>query len=163
MSCEGNSIKEKFTDEELERLWKELGDVYLYLDKNGSARLNESWFIFEKGTSYDDIIWHWFDDRYTGGIHTLIKVFELKERGRLCAEAEKQNNDAWLKRKQQALAKVEPLHEKGIYLDDFIETWTHSIKWERGLPAIRGERGMDFIMNSTLEEIENAFNKSRKE
>lgn len=78
------------------------------------------------------------------------------------SEAES-NCDAWLQRKQRALEKIAPLHEKGIFLDGFVEVWSYSVKMESGIPAIRGEQGLNFILNSSLEEIEAAFNKSEKE
>lgn len=66
------SVKEKFTDDELEALWNELGNVPVFTAEDGSLCLDEPWFIFDKGTDCEDIIWHWFDDRYSKGVGVLM-------------------------------------------------------------------------------------------
>ncbi len=71
-SCNGSSIElcdtsRKYDDEELVQLWLLFGDIPIDDDDN----IEEEFLGFPAGTDRFDI-WHWFDERYPGGVHTLI-------------------------------------------------------------------------------------------
>lgn len=61
-----------YDDKQLESLWEEFGDILIaYNDEYPDGILENDWFIFKAGTEKIDI-WHWFDDRYTGGVIALM-------------------------------------------------------------------------------------------
>ena len=51
----------------LETFWNELGDIPV--DDDGI--IQESFLWWPKGTDREDI-WHWFDEKYPGGVVTLL-------------------------------------------------------------------------------------------
>ena len=57
--------------EAMETFWDELGNVPV--DDDGI--LQESFLWWPKGTDREDI-WHWFDDKYPGGVKKLMKLEE---------------------------------------------------------------------------------------
>lgn len=59
------------TDWSLEEMWKELGDVPFEEGPDGGLYLEADWRGFPAGTEREDI-WHWFDERYSGGVHALL-------------------------------------------------------------------------------------------
>lgn len=64
-----------WTDEELEKLWEELGDVPMDPE---TECLEEAFFIWEKGTDREDI-WHWFDERHSKGVAYLLYRVEPED------------------------------------------------------------------------------------
>lgn len=65
----------KYSDEELEKLWREFDDVPFDEDKDGDLILAVDWNGFEKGTDRETIretIWHWFDVQHSKGVHYLF-------------------------------------------------------------------------------------------
>lgn len=52
---------------ELMKLWLLFGDIPI----NDQDEIEEEFFGFPVGTNRFDI-WHWFDERYTDGVHALI-------------------------------------------------------------------------------------------
>lgn len=56
------------TQEEVRSLWNELSDVPVDPE---SERLDESFFLFDKGTPKLDV-WAWFDDHYDYGVYSLL-------------------------------------------------------------------------------------------
>lgn len=62
----------KYTDKQLEELWEELTDVPFDEDDRGLLWLAEDWFIFEADVTEREDIWHWFDERYSKGVHALL-------------------------------------------------------------------------------------------
>lgn len=76
------SIKMAYDNKQLKELWKEFSDVLInypdeetgeYLDADPDGELDGDWFIFDAGTPRMEI-WHWFDDHYNGGLHSLMAV-----------------------------------------------------------------------------------------
>lgn len=57
--------------ESLETLLSELGDIPV----NDDGIIQESFLWWPKGTDREDI-WHWFDEKYSGGV---IKLMGLKD------------------------------------------------------------------------------------
>lgn len=55
------------TSEILEKYWAELGDISV--DDDGI--IQESFLWWPKGTDREDI-WHWFDEKYSGGVAKLM-------------------------------------------------------------------------------------------
>lgn len=62
---------EQQTDEKLEKLWEELGDVPVELDEDNYTVIDEDWHIFEKGTE-TEYIWSWFDEKHSKGVAYLM-------------------------------------------------------------------------------------------
>ena len=56
-----------FNQEELRKLWILFGDVPI----NDADEIEESFLGFAPGTDRFEI-WHWFDERYDGGVHLLL-------------------------------------------------------------------------------------------
>ncbi len=91
----------QFTLEELDVLWKELGDIPLNYDEDGSTLLliegvegsdkmeciDEAFSIWERGEVKDDI-WHWFDDTYAE-LGTCLGDRWFSESGQLARKAVK--------------------------------------------------------------------------
>lgn len=64
----GNVMKGiAFDDGKLEFLWKQFGDVLI--DDDGC--ILDNFLGFGCGTHREEI-WHWFDEKYSGGVHELI-------------------------------------------------------------------------------------------
>ena len=62
----------RYTDEQLEQLWEELGDVLIdYSDEFPDGALVDDWLIFNAGTDRMDI-WDWFDEHYSKGVVGLM-------------------------------------------------------------------------------------------
>ena len=59
------------TPESLETFWSELGDIPV----NNDGIIQESFLWWPKGTDREDI-WHWFDEKYPGGV---IKLMGLED------------------------------------------------------------------------------------
>lgn len=53
----------KYTNEELEELWEKLGEVLV----NNRDEIESEFLKFPIGTHREEI-WHWFDERYEGGV-----------------------------------------------------------------------------------------------
>lgn len=58
----------------LEKYWDKLGDIPV--DDDGI--IQESFLWWPKGTDREDI-WHWFDEKYPGGVVKLMKLEESKQ------------------------------------------------------------------------------------
>jgi hypothetical protein len=52
----------------LEWLWSKLEDAPM---DPKTEKLEADFYFFKKGTDKEDI-WHWFDERYTRGVHYLL-------------------------------------------------------------------------------------------
>lgn len=64
----GNVMKElALDDEKLEYLWEEFGDVLIDDDEC----ILDDFLGFECGT-HRETVWHWFDERYSGGVAKLM-------------------------------------------------------------------------------------------
>ena len=62
-----------YTDELLERKWRELGNVPIdYTPDELDGVLGTDWFIFEQGEPLVEGVWRWFDSHYTVGIGALM-------------------------------------------------------------------------------------------
>lgn len=59
----------QMTPHVLECLWAALGDVCVDDDGN----IDEEYMDFSVGTNREDI-WHWFDERYPGGVAVLMNL-----------------------------------------------------------------------------------------
>ena len=55
----------------LETFWNELGDIPV----NNDGIIQESFLWWPKGTDREDI-WHWFDEKYPGGVAKLMGLEE---------------------------------------------------------------------------------------
>ena len=55
--------------EPIEALWSKLGDIPV----NDDGIIQESFLWWSKGTDREDI-WHWFDEKYPGGVIKLMKL-----------------------------------------------------------------------------------------
>ena len=55
----------------LKRLWSEFGDIPI----NDQDQLEEPFLGFDKGTDRFEV-WHWFDERYPGGVAALTGTSE---------------------------------------------------------------------------------------
>ena len=60
-----------YSAETLERFWAELGDIPV----NDDGIIQEPFLWWPKGTDREDI-WHWFDEKYPGGV---VKLMGLEE------------------------------------------------------------------------------------
>lgn len=56
-----------FTDTQLKDMWERLGDVAI----DECECIDQPFYIWEKGTPREEI-WHWFDERYSEGVHALM-------------------------------------------------------------------------------------------
>ncbi|WP_394885023.1 hypothetical protein [Clostridium butyricum] len=65
-------IELKYTDKEIEELWRELEDVTTIENEDGELILNSDWFIFSKGTESSEI-WEWFNRKHTNGLRYLVE------------------------------------------------------------------------------------------
>lgn len=64
----GDAMKEiVLDDEKLEYLWEEFGDVLIDDDEY----ILDDFIGFECGTHREEV-WHWFDERYSGGVAKLM-------------------------------------------------------------------------------------------
>lgn len=63
------TVKEQ--DDLLKKIWNELEDIPFVEDEHGELFLDKQWKIFPAGTSREEI-WHWFDERYSGGVAALL-------------------------------------------------------------------------------------------
>ena len=57
-----------FNTQDLETLWELFGDIPI----DDGDNILEDFLGFEVGTNRFDI-WHWFDERYPGGVHALME------------------------------------------------------------------------------------------
>lgn len=57
-----------FNDEQLENLWKFFEDVPMNPE---TEEIDEDFIGFPAGTHREEI-WHWFDERYSKGVHALF-------------------------------------------------------------------------------------------
>lgn len=55
-------------DARLEELWDAFGDVPMNPE---TEKIEEDFLMFPAGTDREDI-WHWFDERYSKGVHSLL-------------------------------------------------------------------------------------------
>lgn len=55
-------------DAEIKELWEEFGDVPMNPE---TECMEEAFLGFPAGTHREEI-WHWFDERYSKGVHTLL-------------------------------------------------------------------------------------------
>jgi len=67
---------EVLLDYTLEQRWRELEDVIFNEDENGELVLQSKWYIFEVGTSRNDI-WKWFDTTHSKGVGWLSKNIDV--------------------------------------------------------------------------------------
>ena len=56
------------TDQELEELWAEFGDVPMDPE---TEKIKEDWNGFPAGTDREEI-WHWFDEHHSRGVAWLF-------------------------------------------------------------------------------------------
>lgn len=68
---EKKSTDEAWYKEDLLRLWLLFGDIPI----DDADRILEPFMDWPEGTNRFDI-WHWFDEKYPGGIHTLMEEVE---------------------------------------------------------------------------------------
>lgn len=61
----------KYTDNEIEKMWDELADVPFNEDSEGKLILSVDWKDFTKGTDRDEI-WHFFDENHSKGVAWLL-------------------------------------------------------------------------------------------
>lgn len=63
----------KYTDEQLENLWEEFGDVLIDYDNEDypDGIIDEDWSVFETDTDRMEI-WRWFDENYSKGVYKLM-------------------------------------------------------------------------------------------
>lgn len=64
---EEHGIHEKYEPEELVRLWIAFGDVPI----DDGDEIEEPFLVYPKGTYRFDV-WHWFDERFDGGVVKLM-------------------------------------------------------------------------------------------
>lgn len=64
-------IYQKYDDEELEKMWDELGDVPVDEDEC----LDIDWQGWDKGT-YREEVWDWFDKQHSKGVGWLMNEYE---------------------------------------------------------------------------------------
>ena len=57
-----------FDDDQLRTLWNIFEDVPM---DPGTEEIEERFLSFPAGTHREEI-WHWFDERYNGGVHALM-------------------------------------------------------------------------------------------
>lgn len=57
----------KYTDEDLEKLWEEFGNIPI--DENDN--IDQDFYMWRKGT-YKFDIWHWFDRLHSKGVFDII-------------------------------------------------------------------------------------------
>ena len=67
----GEPVELVYPAETLERFWDILGNTLV--DDNGI--IQESFLWWPKGTDREDI-WHWFDEKYPGGVVKLMRLEE---------------------------------------------------------------------------------------
>ena len=67
----GEPVELMYPAETLERWWAKLGDIPV--DDDGI--IQESFLWWPKGTDREDI-WHWFDEKYPGGVAKLMGLEE---------------------------------------------------------------------------------------
>ena len=60
-----------YTDNEIRELWEQLEDHPFDPE---TETIEAPFLHFPAGTHYLEI-WHWFDEHYTGGLHTLMTTF----------------------------------------------------------------------------------------
>lgn len=60
-------MKKKYTDNKLEKLWNDLGDIPI----NENEEIEEPFLFFDEGTLREDI-WKWFDENYSKGVVYLM-------------------------------------------------------------------------------------------
>lgn len=58
-----------FDDHELETLWLIFGDIPM---DPATEQIEDSFIGFPAGTHREEI-WHWFDERYSRGVHALME------------------------------------------------------------------------------------------
>lgn len=63
-----------YTDELLERKWRELGNVPIDYDdpEEPDGVLGMDWFVFKKGEPLIEGVWRWFDSHYSAGVGALM-------------------------------------------------------------------------------------------
>ena len=57
--------------DELERLWKQLGEIPVSSDDRLEEEFHAIGVMFEKGCKIEDV-WHWFDERHPFGVKYLM-------------------------------------------------------------------------------------------
>ena len=57
----------KWTQKDLRQIWELFGDIPI----NDADEILEPFMDWPVGTNRFDI-WHWFDERYTGGVYALL-------------------------------------------------------------------------------------------
>lgn len=71
------TLDEGLSDYLIEQLWEKFEDVLFIEDTNKSLLLSSDWFIFESGTSREEI-WHWLDEHHSKGFGWLMNEYEPK-------------------------------------------------------------------------------------
>ena len=69
---------QKKLDRLLEILWEALEDVP-FCEIEGVEVLDDDYLDFEFETTTKEDIWHWFDERYSKGVHYLLYEFERED------------------------------------------------------------------------------------
>lgn len=69
---------QKRLDKMLETLWEALEDVP-FCEIDGVEVLDDDYLDFEFETTTKEDIWHWFDERYSKGVHYLLYEFENED------------------------------------------------------------------------------------
>ena len=59
-----------FNDDQLEELWAVFEDIPMDPE---TEKIEDDFLNFPVGTHREEI-WHWFDERYSKGVHTLMGV-----------------------------------------------------------------------------------------
>ncbi len=74
---DGPQELQKRLDKLLEKLWEGLEDIP-FCEEDSELHIEEDYLDFKEGTSREDI-WHWFDERYSKGVYSLLYEYENKE------------------------------------------------------------------------------------
>ena len=67
---------QKKLDKMLEELWDSLEDVPFY-ERDGIEYLDDDYLDFQPEITTKEDIWHWFDERYSKGVHHLLYEHEI--------------------------------------------------------------------------------------
>lgn len=70
--CNMCALKQMLRDSVLEDMWRRFADVPMNPE---TECIEEDWHIFPAGTNRMEI-WHWFDERHSGGVYYLL--YEMK-------------------------------------------------------------------------------------
>lgn len=67
-------MDKKYSDEQLEEMWLNLGDISIDEDEN----IDDDFMFWGKGTFREDI-WCWFDEKHSKGVVWLMYDLECEK------------------------------------------------------------------------------------